>query len=320
MGKHLQSNAQRVGSMFSGIGGIDLGFEQAGFDIVWANEIDSDACKTYRANFGDAHLVEGDIRKVDAASIPDIDILTAGFPCQSFSVMGYKRGFNDPRGNLFFEIARIVERKLPKIVFLENVKNLMWHDNGKTFLVIYNTFAQLGYGMKYLVMNATEYGNIPQDRKRIFMIAYLDHTMLNRFSFPELITLNIAVNDILDRTEKHSDIYYYSEENKYFDKLNRKIIDKQSIYRIDDSGIANKRYTICPTLKANMGTYPDRVPIIRDDFGIRKITPRECLALQGFPKEFRFPKISLESAYKQAGNTVCVPLVQRIAENIMMAW
>ena len=124
----------RVASLFSGIGGIDLGFQQAGFDIVWANEFDKDAARTYRKNLGGEHLVEKDIRAVDVTSIPDFDVLVAGFPCQPFSSAGKQKGFQDPRGNLFFEIARVVEAKRPSVVFLENVSNLVQHDDGKTFL------------------------------------------------------------------------------------------------------------------------------------------------------------------------------------------
>ena len=129
----------KVASLFSGIGGIDLGFLQAGFDIVWANEYNHDAAETYRFNFNPDILVEQDIRKVSAKLIPDFDVLVAGFPCQPFSIMGKQRGFADPRGNLFFEIARIVDVKRPRVIFLENVENLVNHDSGKTFLVIYNT-------------------------------------------------------------------------------------------------------------------------------------------------------------------------------------
>ena len=141
-----------VCSLFSGIGGIDLGFQQAGFDIVWANEIDSAACKTYRHNFENAPLVEGDIHKISADSIPEFDVLTAGFPCQPFSIAGLQKGFKDRDGNHFFEITRIIDAKRPKVVFLENVPNLMEHDNGKTFLVIYNGLAQFGYSVYYRVL------------------------------------------------------------------------------------------------------------------------------------------------------------------------
>ncbi len=305
----------KVGSLFSGIGGIDLGFEQAGFDIVWANEIDAAACKTYRHNFPNTLLIEDDIRKVIPESLSEIDVLVAGFPCQPFSVMGYQRGFKDPRGNLFFEIARFIDAKMPRVVFLENVQNLMEHDNGKTFLVIYNTLAQFGYSVKYKVINATDV-NIPQNRARIFIVAFHDVEDCDRFAFPEPISLETTIDDIIDRSIKHNDTYYYGPESRYFKQLNSKIVDKTGIYRIDDSGIATRKWEICPTLKANMGTYHDRVPIIRDDFGIRKLTPMECLAFQGFPKDYAFKGISLDCAYKQCGNTVCVPVIKTIAERI----
>ncbi len=170
--------------MFSGIGGIDLGFEQAGFEIAWANDIDAEACKTYRHNFPNTYLIEGDVRDIDPRTLPDIDVLVAGFPCQPFSIMGYRRGFKDPRGNLFFEISRFIDIKRPKVVFLENVRNLMEHDDGKTFLVIYNTLAQFGYSVKYKVINATDV-NIPQNRTRIFIVAFLNIEDCDQFVFPK---------------------------------------------------------------------------------------------------------------------------------------
>lgn len=305
----------KVGSLFSGIGGIDLGFAQAGFEIAWANDLDAAACKTYRNNFPNTILIEGDVRNIDPHTLSDIDVLIAGFPCQPFSVMGYRRGFNDPRGNLFFEIARFIDEKKPRVVFLENVQNLMEHDNGKTFLVIYNALAQFGYSVKYKVINATDI-NIPQHRARIFIVAFRDIEDCDRFEFPEAILLEATIEDIIDRTVKHDDIYYYGSESRYFKTLNAKIVDNTGIYRIDDSGIATRKWDICPTLKANMGTYHDRVPIIRDDFGIRKLTPMECLAFQGYPKDYSFKGVSLENAYKQCGNTVCVPIIKSIAAKL----
>ena len=305
----------KVGSLFSGIGGIDLGFAQAGFEIAWANDLDAAACKTYRNNFPNTILIEGDVRNIDPHTLSDIDVLIAGFPCQPFSVMGYRRGFNDPRGNLFFEIARFIDEKKPRVVFLENVQNLMEHDNGKTFLVIYNALAQFGYSVKYKVINATDI-NIPQHRARIFIVAFRDIEDCDRFEFPEAIPLEATIEDIINRTVKHDDIYYYGSESRYFKTLNAKIVDNTGIYRIDDSGIATRKWDICPTLKANMGTYHDRVPIIRDDFGIRKLTPMECLAFQGYPKDYSFKGVSLENAYKQCGNTVCVPIIKSIAAKL----
>lgn len=306
----------RVCSLFSGIGGIDLGFQQAGFDIVWANEIDKDAARTYRKNLGVEHLVETDIRNIDAHSIPDFDVLVAGFPCQPFSSLGKKKGFEDPRGNLFFEIARIVEVKRPSVVFLENVSNLLQHDDGKTFLTIYNALVPYGYAVKYRVMDSYEYANVPQHRKRIFIVAFLDYERCQKFSFPEKVKPDVKLNDILVRSVKHDASYYYTNKSKYFESLTRLVTDKKAVYRIWDSGVSPKPYYICPTLMANMGYFPDRVPVILDDYGLRKITPYECLALQGFPDSFRFPKIPINSAYKQCGNSVVVPHIKRIAEKI----
>ena len=306
----------RVASMFSGIGGIDFAFQQAGFDVVWANEFDKDAAKTYRHNFGDEYLVEADIRSIDPKDIPDFDVLVAGFPCQPFSKMGFQKGFNDPRGSLFFEIARIAQYKLPRVIFLENVANLLEHDDGKTFLTIYNALVPFGYKFKYQVMDAMEYGNIPQQRTRIFIVAFLEDDICDRFSFPGKIELTVDMNQLINRQAKHDVCYYYNESSQYFRELQRIVTDKKALYKIYDSGVSRKKHYFCPALTANMGTYPDRVPIIIDDYGIRKITPYECLALQGFPKEYRFPKIPLESAYKQCGNSVVVPVIRRIAENI----
>lgn len=309
----------KVCSLFSGIGGIDLGFMQAGFDVVWANEFDKDAATTYRANFGDKHLVEKDIRQIDTSEIPDFDVLAAGFPCQPFSIAGKQKGFNDPRGNLFFEIARIVEAKRPQVIFLENVSNLLQHDDGKTFLTIYNALVPFGYAFKYRVMDSFEYGNVPQHRKRIFIVAFLDYEKCEKFEFPDKIKPVVQLHDILVRNVKHDNSYYYNESSVYYADLKRIVTDKKALYKIYDSGVSCKAHYVCPTLTANMGTYPDRVPIILDDFGIRKITPYECLALQGFPKDYRFPKIPIASAYKQCGNSVVVPVIRRIAENIAIA-
>ena len=310
----------KVCSLFSGIGGIDLGFQQAGFDIVWANEFDKDAATTYRKNFGAEHLVEGDITKVEVNTIPDFDVLVAGFPCQPFSIAGKQKGFKDDRGDLFFQIARVVEVKRPNIIFLENVANLLEHDDGKSFLTVYNALVPYGYSFKYQVMDSYDYGNVPQHRSRIFIVAFLDYKQCDRFVFPDKIENTTKLNDILVRNIKHDDCYYYDESSFYYNDLKRIVSDKRSLYKIWDSGVSKKAYYVCPTLTANMGTYPDRVPVILDDYGIRKITPYECLALQGFPKEFRFPNIPLNSAYKQCGNSVVVPVIKRIAENILKSY
>jgi DNA (cytosine-5)-methyltransferase 1 len=230
--------------------------------------------------------------------------------------MGRKKGFKDPRGNLFFEIARVLKEKKPPIVFLENVANLLEHDDGKTFLVIHKTLAELGYFLRYKVLDAKEYGNVPQTRRRIYIVAFLDENLCGKFRYPEPIQRSVNINDLIDRSVMADDKYYYTESSFYYEDLQRIVKDKRAIYKIEDPGVLEHKYYVCPTLTANMGTYHDRVPVIKDDFGIRKITPRECLSLQGFPNEFNFSGISLNSAYKQVGNSVCVPVIKRIAEQI----
>lgn len=313
-------NNPTVVSLFSGIGGIDLAFEQAGFKVVWANEIDKFACITYRHNLSNNALVEADIKSIDEKSVPQADVLVAGFPCQSFSVMGYQRGFNDARGNLFFEIVRIAKSVRPKVIFLENVRNLINHDNGRTFITIFNHLSKLGYYVKYAVQSPHTHANIPQERNRTFVVAFSVFDMMNRFSFPDEIPLTNDLESVFNRSIKRHENYYYKPGSKYYDVLNKRIPDTTGMYRIDDSGVATRKYTISPTLKANMGTYHDRVPVIRDDFGIRKITPFECLALQGFTPDFGFKDIPIEQAYKQCGNTVCVPVVRRMAERVLNAF
>lgn len=310
----------RVGSMFSGIGGICLGFKLIGADMVWANEIDRNACQTYRHNFGSDYLVEGDIRKIDAFTIPDIDVLTAGFPCQPFSIMGKQQGFADPRGTMYYEILRVIDAKRPKVVLLENVKNLVNHDNGRTFLTIYNSITERGYGVKYAILSPHTHADIPQYRERIFIAAFLNENMMGRFSFPDKLPLTKTVRDLINFKAPVSESYYYYDSSRYYHTLNARMTSSYAIYRIDDSGVAMRAWSICPTLKANMGTYNDRVPLIRDYRGIRKLTPNDCLALQGFPKRYSFPNIPLNEIYKQLGNTVCVPVVKRIAFQIKQAF
>lgn len=303
-------------SLFSGIGGIDLAFEQAGFNIIWANEIDNYTCETYRYNFFNTVLTEGDIRNIKAESIPDCDILIAGFPCQSFSVCGNRKGFGDERGSLFFEIMRIVDKKKPKIIFLENVSNLTEHDNGKTFNRIHNELSERDYIIRYLIADACDYG-IPQHRTRTYIVAFKDYRMCDKFNFPKEQILNKRIFNIIDRSVKEDGKFYLDENTVQYKKMKNAITDENQIYRFSDYGIQKSKDGISFTLKANMGTWYNRVPIIQDRFGIRMITPKECLALQGFPLSFRLPDIPMKSLYKQCGNTVVVPLVKQIAKQII---
>lgn len=306
----------RVASLFAGIGGICLGFKQAGFDIVWANERDAAACKTYRFNFGNSYLQEGDIRNFQAKNIPDFDVLTAGFPCQSFSTAGFKKGFRDPRGNLFFEIIRIVEDKRPRIILLENVENIIEHDNQKTFLTIFNSLSECGYDVKYRTLQPFDYAGIPQRRKRVFIVAFRDIDDCDAFSFPKEMKEKQAIDRIIDFSQKQHTSYYYENNHPSYPELEQKAkIGK--IYSLKNDGSVYCSGTLCPTLIAGMGKFPDRIPVVKDNYGIRRLTIRECLRFQGFPENFNISREnSIEDAYKQIGNSVCVPIVNRIAIEI----
>lgn len=306
-----------VGSMFAGIGGICLGFQQAGFDIIWANEKDAAACRTYRNNFGDDYLVEANIKKIDKSNIPQFDVLTAGFPCQPFSVAGPHKGFEDARGDLFFQIIEVAKIAKPDVIFLENVANLIDHDNGRTFITIFNALSELDYVLRYKNMASNEYGDSPQTRNRTYVVAFKDERLAIKFKYPEPVELTTGIFDIIDRHTRQKDIYYYTPENPFYKYMVSRVKRTDSIYRVHDSGIYLAKKQTCPTLTASMGTRDNHVPIIVDDFGYRKLTVHECLEFQGFPKGYAFPiGTTIEQAYAQIGNSVCVPVIRRIAEEI----
>ena len=306
-----------VGSMFAGIGGICLGFKQNGCELIWANEIDKYACKTYRLNFGDSYLVEGDIQKIDTKDIPKFDILTAGFPCQAFSSVGLLQGFDDPRGNLFFETARVINKIKPRVVFLENVANLVKHDEGKTFEVIIKTLNDLGYYVVWQMMNAKEYGNLPQQRNRIYIVAFKYKKDLIKFRFPEPIPLTKTAFDLYDK-EKQAE-KYYMDGHRMWDRMMEYMTDRKRVYRFTDWGLSKGMEGICPTLLAAMGSRFERIPFFYDDYSVRLMTPRECARLLGFPEDYILPEQHEKQVYKQIGNSVCVPIIYRIAENIVKA-
>ena len=307
-----------VGSLFAGIGGIDIAFRQAGFDIKWAIEKDAACCRTYRNNFDGTDLLECDIHNVDLTSLPKVDIITAGFPCQSFSVAGKQRGFSDPRGGAFFEIQRFIMWSKPRFVFLENVPNLMEHDDGKTFNAIHNALSEIGYVIRYKVLRASEYGGVPQIRDRIYMVAFREQAECDCFKFPNPIDLKITIEDILKRNIKKHNAYYYGTDDSFYKYAKQFVKRKDSIYRVYHDSIKLTQNHMCPTLTASMGIRENQVHLVLDDYGIRRLTVQECLDFQGFPSSFHFPHtITLNDAYKQIGNSVCVPVIRRIAERIV---
>lgn len=313
-------------SFFAGVGGIDKGFENAGiFKTVYANEFDPFPVKTYEKNF-DLKVDCRDIREVKASEIPDFQVMLAGFPCQAFSVAGYRKGFDDEkgRGTLFFELVRIFKEKKPEIIFLENVKNLVSHDNGNTFQVILSELKNEGYSVKFQVLNAMEYGNIPQNRERIYIVAFKNRELYKNFEFPLPIKLKTKLSDVIDFNNKIDDRYYYTE-GKYKGDIYEQLVeamkdDNHDIYQWRRKYVRKNKSGVVPTLTANQGEGGHNVCLIKTNNGIRKMTPHECFNVQGFPKDFILPEnMSDAKLYKQAGNSVCVSVIQRIAENIKEA-
>ena len=307
-------------SLFAGVGGIDLGFERTGaFKTIWANEFDANAAQTYSLNFNNK-LVTEDIHNVEAKDIPNMDILLAGFPCQAFSVAGYRKGFEDERGDLFFEVLRIIKEKQPSVVFLENVKNLVGHDKGNTFRVIREALEYHGYHIKYQVLNAKDYGNTPQNRERIYIVGFKNIEAYRYFDFPKPIQLTKTLNDIINFTEPVEDKYYYTaNKNDFYPLLEEAIISQNTVYQWRRKYVRENKNNVVPTLTANMGTGGHNVPLILSNTGIRKLTPRECFNAQGFPENYILPNIATSHLYKQAGNSVVVPVINRIAQNIQIA-
>lgn len=307
-------------SLFAGVGGIDLAFEQTKkFKTIFSNEIDKNANKTYNLNFK-VDCDSEDIHHLSTNNIPKADILLSGFPCQAFSVAGYRKGFEDERGDLFFETLRFIRDLDPKVIFLENVKNLVSHDNGNTFKVIREALIAHGYHIKYQVLNAKDYGNIPQNRERIYIVGFKNKEYFKNFVFPDPIPLTVALKDVIDFESKLDDRFYYTEEKYHFYPLLKESVkDKNKIYQWRRKYVRENKSNVVPTLTANMGTGGHNVPLILSKYGIRKLTPHECFNIQGFPKTYKLPDIANSHLYKQAGNSVAVPVVRRIAENIVAA-
>lgn len=317
--KKLLKNYKFI-DLFAGLGGFRLALESLGAKCVYSNEWDPHAQKVYADNFG--HIPEGDITKVDEKTIPNHDILCAGFPCQAFSISGKQRGFEDSRGTLFFDVARIVKEKKPKIVFMENVKNFATHDGGKTLSVVKSTMEELGYTFYQKVLNSVTYG-MPQKRERIYMVCFRNDLDINTFKFPKPFKLTRYVNDFLLKDETiveslyidRPDTYYNdTEDNKYSDKPIRLGI-------VNKGGQGERIYStkgIAITLSAHGGGAFAKTGGYLVNGRPRKLHPRECARLMGFPDSYKISS-SFNQAYKQFGNSVVIDILQYIAIEIGLA-
>jgi len=316
--KNMKTNLQTI-DLFAGVGGIRIGFENAGFQTAFANDFEAQCKYTYDLNFKTSKLVVEDIRKIEIKDLPKFQYLLGGFPCQAFSIAGHRHGFNDKkdRGNLFFDVARIIEARKPEGFLLENVKNLYGHDKGKTFRIIQETLKDLGYYVHAKVLNTMEYGNVPQNRERVYIVGFKKKKHYNNFSFPDKVKLTKKVTDYL---EKDVDEKYYYNGKPLYSKLKDDVTEEGKVYQWRRKYVRENKSGVCPTLTANMGTGGHNVPIIKDKKGIRKLTPLECARLQGFPSDYQLPSNLSDSAlYKQFGNSVSVPVIEAVGKKMLVA-
>jgi DNA (cytosine-5)-methyltransferase 1 len=310
--------------LFAWIWWIKIWFQNAGFEWVFSNDLDKNAKITFDYNFSDLawwkwELFHADIRDITNNQLPDFDILCWWFPCQPFSIAWYRQWFKDEwwRWNLFFEIIRILKSKKPKAFLLENVKNMKTHDWWNTMKIIYEELRNIWYHVKDIVMNTMEYWNIPQNRERVYIVWFLSSESYENFIFPEKIELTNTISDCLENW-KVEDKYYYNWKPLY-EKIKNDIISKKSIYQWRRKYVRENKSGVCPTLTANMWTWWHNVPIIIDEFWIRKITPRECANFQWFPKNYKLPKLADSHLYKQFWNSVSIPVIERIAKKMNLA-
>lgn len=301
--------------LFAGIGGFRIALERQGAECVFSSEWDKDAQKTYYENFGE--IPKGDITQINEKDIPKHDILCGGFPCQAFSISGKQRGFNDTRGTLFFDIARIVEHHKPKVVFLENVKNLTKHYHGNTLKIILRTLEDLGYNVFYQVLVASHYG-VPQQRERIYIIGFRKDLGIINFQFPKPTYKKIFVKDILEDEEKAKDCIVNRTDLKFWKRDETPSLKLIQIGQINNGGQGERIYSInghAVTLSAYGGGVAGKTGAYLVNGKIRRLTPRECARVQGFPEWFKIP-INKYQAYKQFGNSISIPVVESIFENI----
>lgn len=306
--------------LFAGIGGFRLAMQKYGGNCVFSSEFNPQAQKTYAHNHGDVPF--GDITDPNIKSqIPEyFDIVCAGFPCQAFSIAGKRLGFEDTRGTLFFDVAEIIKKHRPKVLLAENVKNLETHDNGKTFQVIKATLKELGYFVYHKVMDSAKYANIPQHRERIIIVAFNKDTVkdYDKFKFPTEVKLTKTIHDCLLSNEL-DDKYFYTDKYSFYNTLKNEMTNRNTVYQWRRKYCRENKSNLCPTLTANMGTGGHNVPLIlTDDNKIRKLTPKECLNFMGYPADFNYPdNVSNCARYTQAGNSVVVPMIERVAEEII---
>jgi len=324
----INSSLPTHGSLFAGIGGICTSFNSLGAINEFTNELDPKVMQTYQVNHLSKMLLGGSISNLSASDLPPVDILHGGFPCQSFSIAGFKGGFNDPRGRLFFEITRLVSeygKKKPKVLVLENAPNLLTGESGNWFRKITMELSKLGYWfdqVNALLLNTAIHTGIPQSRERLFMVClnsdYFDFNPIRQADFKKVLLRPIS--EFIFPFEDVDSRYYLDAENKY----SRLIMEKENkgdpyqIYQLRRFEVRLAPSGMCPTLTANMGHGGHNVPFIITNGRVRKLTERECLNIQGFDKQFLFPESTAAGIkYAMIGNSVSPPVSKLIATRVL---
>lgn len=308
-------NKLKMIDLFAGTGGFTLAFQSTdAVNIVFGNDMVSHSKKIYDENFNHK-LTLKDLNDINVEDIPSHDILTGGFPCQPFSIAGLQEGFNDERSNVFWKILSIIDRHQPKCVILENVKNIVSHDKHKTFNTIKSNLEKRGYNICYKILNTADITGIPQHRERIYIVCIKSKNVFDKFNldFPRIEKKRVSEffeNNIPTK-------YYYTDKSSTWDVIKKGVVKKDTIYQYRRVYVRENKSSECPTLTANMGSGGHNVPLIIDTKGIRKLTPRECFNLQGFPLSYKLPNLSDSNLYKLAGNAISVPVVNLIANRII---
>jgi len=304
----------RMIDLFAGTGAFTMAFENTGkVECVFANDMIESSKEIYDLNFNHK-LTLKNLNDIKVEDIPPHNIITAGIPCQPFSIAGKQEGFNDNRSNVFWKLLEIIDYHKPEYVIIENVKNLISHDNKKTFEIIKQNLLDREYLLHYKVLNTSDITDVPQHRERIYIVCIKSREVYDKFSLDFDKKKKKEITEMLDTDIENK--YYYTNKSSTWDLVKSSVVKKNTVYQYRRVYVRENKSNECPTLTANMGQGGHNVPLILDEKGIRKLTPRECFNFQGFPKTYKLPTISDSNLYKLSGNAVSVPVVKLITERL----
>jgi len=315
----MQTTDIKFIDLFAGTGAFSLVLGKNNkFKCVFSNDMMKCSKQIYELNHPDHKFTLQDLNDIKVEDIPHHDLLCGGFPCQPFSIAGDKKGFDDNRSNVFWKIIEILEKHKPEIIILENVKNLKTHDNGNTYNIIEKKLQDTGYYIKTSILDTCKITTIPQHRERIYIVGFRDKQKYDMFNFDMIEKEKKQICNFLE--DNVDDKYYYDERFKVFEQIKKEVnknISENILYQYRRFYVRENKNNCSPTLTANMGGGGHNVPLLSNNKGIRKLTPRECFNLQGFPIDYNLPNICDSSLYKLAGNAVSVPVVDLIIEKLI---